>query len=202
MSELVLYTMARTRGSIALWLLEELGRPYELRVMERGQNREPDFLKINPMGKVPTILHDGVVVTEAAAIACYLADAFPEAGLSVPIGDPQRGPYLKWLFFGPSCFEPAMSDKAFPRAEPPGRSTLGWGDFETVLDVMAAGVAKGPWLMGERFTAADVIIGSGLRFGTAFKMVPDRPEFRAYLGRLAERPALKRADAKEQELAA
>jgi glutathione S-transferase len=199
MSELILYTMIPSRGSIVRWMLEEVGRPYEVAVLAKGDNRKPDFLAVNPMGKVPTLVHDGVVITEAAAICLYLADAFPEAGLSVPIGDPQRGPYLKWLFFGPSCLEPAILDKAFPRAGAADRGALGYGDYDTTMDVIAAGVSKSTYLMGERFTAADVVIGSGLRWGTMFKLIAERPEFTAYLGRLAARPALQRADAKDRE---
>jgi glutathione S-transferase len=120
----------------------------------------------------------------------------------VPIGDPRRGIYLKWLFFGPSCIEPAITDRSFPRKEEARRAMLGYGDFDTVIDVLAKAVVKGPYLMGEQFTAADVIIGSGLRWGMMFKLLPERSEFVAYVGRLAQRPALQRADAKDKELAA
>jgi glutathione S-transferase len=154
------------------------------------------------MGKVPALKHGDVVITEAAAICAYLADEFPRAKLNVPIGDPRRGAYLKWLFFGPSCIEPAMTDRAFPRKEEPRRAMLGYGDFDTVIDVLTKAVAKGPYLMGEQFTAADVIIGSTLRWGAMFKLLPERPEFTAYIGRLAQRPALQRAEAQDKELAA
>jgi glutathione S-transferase len=143
-----------------------------------------------------------VVITEAAAICTYLADEFPRAKLNVPIGDPRRGVYLKWLFFGPSCIEAAIMDRAFPRKEEARRGALGYGDFETVMDVTAKAVVKGPYLMGEQFTAADVVVGSTLRWGTMFKMLPDRSEFTAYIGRLAARPALQRAEAQDRELAA
>lgn len=194
MSKLELYHAAPSRSSIVRWMLEELGQPYELHVLdlEKGENRQAPYLSVNPMGKVPALAHDGVVITEAAAICCYLADAFPQAGLAVPIGDPRRGPYLKWLFFGPSCMEPAVSDHLFKR-EPVRPSAAGWGDYATVMDVLAKAVATGPYLLGEQFTAADVVIGSGLRWGMLFKGVPQRPEFLAYTARLAERPALRRA---------
>ena len=120
----------------------------------------------------------------------------------MPIGDPRRGVYLKWLFFGPSCIEPAMIDRAVPRKEEARRAMLGYGDFDTVMDVVAKAVAQGPYLMGEQFTAADVVIGSTLRWGMMFKIIPERPEFIAYVARLAERPALQRAEAQDQELAA
>jgi glutathione S-transferase len=204
MAKLVLYHAAPSRSSIVHWMLEELGEPYELRPLslKRGENRTPQYLAVNPMGKVPALQHGDVVITEAAAICTYLADAFPERKLNVPIGDPRRGIYLKWLFFGPSCLEPAIQDRAFPRKEPPPRAAMGYGEYDTAMDVLAQAVAAGPYLMGEQFTAADVVIGSGLRWGMAFKLLPERPEFLAYTGRLAQRPALQRAQSKDEELAA
>jgi len=204
MPKLTLYHAAPSRSSITRWMLEEIGEPYDIHPMSlsKGDNRAPDYLAVNPMGKVPALRHGDVVITEAAAICTYLADEFPRAGLSVPIGDPRRGVYLKWLFFGPSCIEPAIMDRASPRREEPRRAMLGYGDFDTVMDVVAKAVGRGPHLMGEQFTAADVVIGSNLRFGMMFKLLPERPEFTAYVGRLAQRPALQRAEAKDKELAA
>jgi glutathione S-transferase len=204
MAKLTLYHAAPSRSSITRWMLEEVGEPYDIHLLSlsKGDNRAPEYLAVNPMGKVPALKHGDVVVTEAAAICTYLADEFPRAKLNVPIGDPRRGVYLKWLFFGPSCIEPAMTDRAFPRKEEPRRAMLGYGDFDTVIDVLTKAVAKGPYLMGEQFTAADVIIGSTLRWGTMFKLLPERPEFTAYVGRLAQRPALQRAEAQDKELAA
>ena len=118
------------------------------------------------------------------------------------MGDPRRGPYLKWLFFSPGCIEPAITDRAFPRQEEPRRSTLGYGDFDTVMNVVAKAVEPGPYLMGEQFTAADVVVGSTLRWGMMFGLLPTRPEFMAYVGRLEQRPALQRATALDQQLAA
>ena len=143
-----------------------------------------------------------LLAVTAAAICTYLADEFPRAKLNIPVGDRRRGVYLKWLFFGPSCLEPAMMDRAFPRKEEARRAALGYGDFDTVMSVAAKAVAQGPYIMGERFTAADVVIGSALRFGMMFKLLPERPEFTAYVGRLAVRPALQRVDAQDKELAA
>jgi glutathione S-transferase len=201
---LTLYHAIPSRSSIARWMLEEVGEPYVIHPLnlQAGENLKPSYLAVNPMGKVPAIDHDGVIVTEAAAICTYLADAFPKTGLNVPVGDKRRGPYLKWLFFGPSCVEPAITDRAFPRAEQPRRGTLGYGDFDTVMDVVAKAVAKGSYLMGEQFTAADVVIGSGLRWGMMFNLLPKRPEFVDYVGRLEQRPALQRATALDQQLAA
>jgi glutathione S-transferase len=204
MAKLTLYHAAPSRSSVTRWMLEEIAEPYDIHVLSlnNGDNRKPDFLAVNPMGKVPALKHGDVVISESAAICTYLADEFPQAKLNVPIGTPQRGIYLKWLFFGPSCLEPAEIDRAFPRKEEARRAALGYGDYDTVVDVLAKAVAKGPYLMGEQFTAADVVIGSGIRFGMMFKLLPERPEFTAYVARFAQRPALQRAEAKDKELAA
>ena len=203
MADLTLYHAAPSRSSIVHWMLEELGEPYDIHLVsfKKGENLRPEYLAVNPMGKVPALRHDETVVTEAAAICAYLADEFPHARLNVPVGDARRGTYLKWLFFGPSCVEPAIMDRAYPRREPPPRAALGFGDFETVMDVLAkAAAAADPYLLGEQFTAADVVIGSGLRWGTMFKLIPERPEFGAYLARLETRPALQRATEKDRHL--
>jgi glutathione S-transferase len=203
MPELTLYHAAPSRSSIVHWMLEEIGEPYDLNLLnlKNGDNRKPDYLKINPMGKVPALRHGNMIMTEVAAICTYLADVFPQAGLNVPAGDPRRGPYLQWLFFSPSCAEFAMMDKMFPRKEAAPRNALGYGDYDTTFNVLADAVRGGPWILGDQFTAADVVIGSLLRWGMMFKGVPERPEFVAYAGRCAERPALKRATAKDEELA-
>jgi glutathione S-transferase len=200
----MLYHAAPSRSSIARWMLEEVGEPYEIHLLNlsKGDTSAGNYLAINPMGKVPALRHGDTVIAEAAAICAYLADEFPGARLNVPVGNPQRGVYLKWLFFGPSCIEPAMIDRAFPRKEAPRRAMLGYGDFDTVMDVVANAVAGGAFLMGEQFTAADVVIGSALRWGMLFKLIPERPEFTAYVGRLARRPALQRAEAADKKLAA
>jgi glutathione S-transferase len=204
MPSLTLYHAAPSRSSIVHWMLEEVGEPYDIHLMslKKGENRAADYLKVNPMGKVPALRHGDTVITEAAAICAYLADAFPQAKLNVPVGDPRRGHYLKWLFFGPSCIEPAIIDRMFPRTGDIPRAALGYGDYDTVIEVLAEAVRRGPYLLGEQFTAADVVIGSGLRWGMMFKGLPERPEFVAYAGRMAERPAAKRATQKDQELAA
>jgi glutathione S-transferase len=203
LANLTLYHASPSRSSIARWMLEEIGEPYDLHVLSlaKGEQRAPDYLAVNPMGKVPALKHGDTVITEAAAICTYLADEFPQARLNVPVGDPRRGTYLKWLFFAPSCIEPAITDRAFPRKEEPRRGMLGYGDFDTVMAVVAAAVEPGPYLMGEQFTAADVVLGSTLRWGMMFGVLPKRPEFVAYVGRLEQRPALKRAIALDQELA-
>jgi glutathione S-transferase len=202
MADLTLYHAVPSRSSIVRWMLEEIGQPYDVEVLDlkKGEHRQPQYLAINPMGKVPALRHGDTIVTEAAAICCYLADAFPQAGLAIPIGDPRRGPYLKWLFFGPTCIEPAMIDKAFPRPESAPRSALGYGEYDLVMNVLADALKSGPYLLGAPFTAADVVIGSTLRWGMRFKMIPERPEFVAYVARLGERPALKVATDKDAAL--
>jgi glutathione S-transferase len=204
MANLTLYHASPSRSSTVLWMLEELGQPYELKVLslKQGDNLKPDYLAINPMGKVPALKHGDTMITEAAAICTYLADEFPNAKLNIPIGTPRRGVYLKWLFFGPSCIEPSVIDRAAPRKEEARRGILGYGDFDTVMNVVAKAVEKGPWLMDEQFTAADVIVGANIRFGMMFKMIPERKEFTDYAARIAARPAAQRAQAKDKELAA
>ena len=203
MAKLTLYHASPSRSSIVLWMLEELGEPYDIHLLSltQGENRAPAYLAINPMGKVPAIRHGDAIITEAAAICTYLADEFPAAKLNVPVGSPRRGLYLKWLFFGPSCMEPAVIDRAAPRKEEARRGMLGYGDFDTTMNTVAAAITPGPWLMGEQFTAADVIVGANIRWGMMFKMIPERPEFTAYAGRIAARPAAQRAEAKDKELA-
>ncbi|MFN3625852.1 MAG: glutathione S-transferase family protein [Hyphomicrobium sp.] len=200
---LKLYHATPSRSSTALWMLEELGEPFsiELLNLRAGDQRKPEYLAINPMGKVPTLVDGDTVVSEVSAICCYLADAYPKAGLAPAIHNPRRGPYLKWLFYAPSCIEPAMIDKALNRAPAP-RSTAGWADYDTVISVLreaAAGAA--PYLLGEKFSAADVVIGSSLRWGVQFKLLPELPEFVTYIERLRQRPALQRQLARDQEFA-
>ena len=204
MADLTLYHAAPSRSSVVRWMLEELGEPYDLVLLSlaKEDQRKPEYLAINPMGKVPALKHGDAVVTEVAAICTYLADEFPHARLNIPVGDPRRGPYLKWLFFSPTCIEAAVLDKAAPRKETPRRGMVGYGDFDTVMDVVGKGVAGGPYLMGDQFTAADVVVGSMLRWGMMFNLLPERPEFRAYVDRLEQRPALQRATALDRELAA
>lgn len=198
---LTLYHAIPSRSSIVRWMLEEVGQPYEVRLLDlqAGDNRSADYLAVNPMGKVPALDHDGAVITEAAAICAYLADEFPAAKLAVPVGTPQRGVYLKWLFYSPSCLETAMIDKGNNRPPVPPRQSS-YGDFDTVMDTVAQAVKDGPYLMGQQFTAADVVLGSCLQYGILTKALPERPEFMAYLGRLRARPALQRSFAKNQAL--
>lgn len=203
MPNLTLYHASPSRSSVTLWMMEELGQPYDIHLLHLSKNEQaqPDYLAINPMGKVPALKHGDTVITEVAAICTYLADEFPEAKLNVPVGTPRRGVYLKWLFFGPSCMEPAVIDRAAPRKEEARRGMLGYGDFDTTMNVVANAFAKGPWLLGEQFTAADVVVGSQIRWGMMFKLIPERKEFLDYSARIAARPAAQRSEAKDKEMA-
>jgi glutathione S-transferase len=195
-TDLVLYTNPMSRGRIARWMLEEIGQPYRTEIVGfDGANRAPDFLAINPMGKVPTLLHGATVVTEAAAICAYLADAFPEAGLAPPLGAAARGPYFRWLFFAAGPVEAAVSAKALNLLAPPERSSMvGYGSFEQAVDVLEhAADSASPWLLGEAFSAADVYVGSQIAWGLMFKSLPARPAFIAYVERLQTREAWQRA---------
>src|SRR5260370_169988 len=150
MPHLTLYHAAPSRSSIVLWMLEEVGEPYDVHLMslKKGENRAADYLKVNPMGKVPALKHGDTVITEGAAICTYLADAFPRAKLNVPVGDPRRGPYLKWLFFGPACLEAAIIDRSFPRVGAVPRQSLGYGDHEPGVDELSEAGRGGAYLLG------------------------------------------------------
>lgn len=199
---LTLYHAAPSRSSIVLWMLEELGEPYALETisLKTGDNLKPAYLAINPMGKVPTLVDHGIAMTEVAAICCHLADKYPKAGLAPAIGDPLRGPYLSWLFWAPSCLEPAIIDNYLKRPSAP-RAMQGWVDYPTTMNVLSAALAKGPYLQGETFTAADVVVGAGVNWGLMFGTVEKRPEFEAYAARLQARDAYKRQTAKDATLA-
>lgn len=191
--EIVFFHNPMSRARIAHWMLEEVGVPYEVRLIdfERGDNRTDEFLAVNPMGKIPTIVHRGVVITEAAAICTYLADAFPKAGLAPALDDPARGTYFRWLFFGAGCVEPALIDRMFERP-PARRSALGYGSYEEMLDTLETAITPGPFVLGERFSAADVYLGSQMVWGTMTKLLEPRPAFDAYQERVTRRPAYQR----------
>ena len=191
---ITLFHAPQSRSAGALVLLEELGADYELHVLDlqKGEQRQPAYLAINPMGKVPAIRHEGVLVSEQGAVYAYLADLYPEAGITPAIGDALRGPYLRWLFYYGSSFEPALIDRSLKR-EPAPPSTSPYGDYETMLKTLTDQVAAGPYLLGERFTAADVLWGSALRWTTMFKLVPETDVVTAYIARVTSRPAFARA---------
>ena len=196
--EIVLYTNPMSRGRIARWMLEETGQPYRAEVLEYGAAmKSPQYLAINPMGKVPAIVHGGVVVTECAAICAWLADAFPEAGLAPAPGDPLRGPYYRWLFFAAGPLEAAVTAKSLGLLAPAEKSGMaGYGSYEQTVDALETVVAgAAPWLLGERFSAADVYVGSQVVWGQQFGTLPARPAFAAYAARLQARDAYRRATA-------
>ena len=185
-----LYWSPRSRSFTTLWLMEETGEPYErvLTDISTGANKTPDYLAINPMAKVPALADGDAVMAESAAICTYVADRYPQAKLAPPIGDPRRAKYLQWMFFAPSCIEPAIL-QAYLKLEIPAVSAA-WGSTTQTFDVLDQALEKGPWLLGDDFSAADVAIGAGINYAIRmFKMVPTRPNFDRYLDACAARPA-------------
>jgi glutathione S-transferase len=197
------YHNPMSRGRIAHWMLEEAGAPYEIKRVdfEKMEHKSKDFLAVNPMGKIPAIVHRGTVITESAAICAYLADAFPERGLSPALDDPKRGTYLRWLFFGAGCVEPAIIDHMFSRPAPSRPSALGYGNYPDTVNTLEQAITPGPFVLGDRFSAADVYLGSAIGWGLMMKALEPRPAFGAYLARLSERPAYKRFTAQNEEMA-
>ena len=189
-----LYWCPRTRSFSALWMMEEAGQPYErvLTDISIGAQKKPDFLAVNPMGKVPALQDGEAALAEQSAICAYVAERYPDAKLAPPLGDSRRAKYLYWLFFAPGCIEPAILQIATKVQISPVQA--GWGEATQVFDVLERAVDKGPWLLGEQFTAADVMIGANLQAVIRmFKMVPSRPAFDRYLDACAARPAYQRA---------
>mgnify|MGYP000866707327 CR=1 FL=1 len=196
--ELLLYTNPMSRGRIARWMLEEVGQPYRIELVGfDGATRSPEFLAVNPMGKVPTLVHGGVVVTETAAICAYLAQAFPDAGLLPDDAPSARAAYYRWLFFAAGPVEAAVTAKSLGLLAPAERAQMvGYGSFEQTVDALEHAVSgAAPWLTGSRFTAADVYVGSQVAWGLMFKSLPARPAFADYVARLHARPAWQRANA-------
>jgi glutathione S-transferase len=190
-----LYWSPRSRSFTTLWLMEETGQPYERVLIDitKGAQKSADYLKINPMGKVPALADGDATLAESAAICAYVADRYPEAKLAPPTGDVRRAKYLQWLFFAPSCIEPAIV-QAFTKLEIPAASAA-WGSTTQTFDVLDQALAKGPWLLGDTFSAADIAIGAGMHYAIRlFKMIPTRPNFDRYLDACAARPAFQRAE--------
>jgi glutathione S-transferase len=193
--ELVFYTHPMSRARIVRWMLEEVGAPYETKILEFGHSMKgPEYLAINPMGKVPAIRHGETIVTEAAAICAYLADAFPAAGLAPPPGSRERGPYYRWLFFAAGPIDAAVTDKALGFAIPPEREGMvGYGNLERTLAAVEGALYRTEYIAGDRFTAADVYAGSMIGWGMAFRGIDKRPAFERYWGLISARPAAVRA---------
>jgi glutathione S-transferase len=201
--EITLFHSPNTRSTGVLILLEELGAKYQLHVlnMKAGEQRKAEYLAINPMGKVPAIKHGDAIITEQVAVFLYLADLYPEAGLAPPIGDPLRGSYLRWMVFYGSCFEPALMDRSQNR-KPAPQSTSPYGDFDTMFKTLTGQLGKGEYLLGDKFTAADVLWGTALTWVTLFKLVPISPTIQAYIDRVNARPSVVWVREKNAELVA
>jgi glutathione S-transferase len=204
MSEpIVFFHNPMSRGRIVAWMLEEVGAPYEVKLLrfETAEHKTPDYLALNPMGKIPAIVHRGVVVTEAAAICAYLADAFPEANLAPAPSDPARGTYLRWLFFAAGCVEPAVVDKMFARPPVERKGSIGYGTYEDTMNALEKAIGAGPFILGDRFSACDVYVASLIGWGMMTKAIEPRPAFAEYVKRTSERPAFRRANEKNAALA-
>lgn len=193
MTDLVLYTNPRSRGRIVRWMLEEVGEPYRTEIVEYGEAMKSSaYLAINPMGKVPALVHGDAVVTECAAICAYLADAFPRAGLAPALAD--RAAYYRWLFFAAGPLEAAVTDRALGVDVPEERRAfVGYGSLTTALDVLEGALDGRNYIAGDSFSAADVYVGSQVLFGLDFKTMDPRPAFSAYAERLRSRDAYRRA---------
>jgi glutathione S-transferase len=200
---ITLFHSPQSRSSGALTLLEELGAPYRLHVlnMKAGEQRRPEYLAVNPLGKVPAILHRGALVTEQVAIFIYLADLFPNAALAPAIGDVRRGPYLRWLVYYASCYEPALVDRAMQR-EPAPQATSPYGTFDTMLESVVSQIRERPFLLGETISAADILWGNALNWGVMFKLVPEEKAIADYVARIVQRPAAIKVATMDSELAA
>ncbi|WP_279479975.1 glutathione S-transferase family protein [Aureimonas sp. SK2] len=201
--EIVLYTNPMSRGRIARWMLEEVGQPYRVEVLGYGTTmKAPEYLALNPMGKVPAIVHRGAVVTETAAICAYLADAFPQAGL-LPEAGPARAAYFRWIFFAAGPLEAAVVNRTLQVEVAPDKAAfVGYGSFERVMDVLEEALSHGDYIAGDRFSAADVYVGSHVGFGLQFGSFEKRPAFEAYHARVASRPAARRANEADDRLMA
>lgn len=194
--ELVLFHNPMSRARIAHWMLEEAGARYTVRLLslEKGEHKSPEYLAVNPMGKLPALRHGDTVVTETAAICAYVADLHPERGLAPPLGDRARGSYLRWMFFAAGCVEPAITDRMMTRPEVERRSALGYGSYDDVFRTLRGVLEGGGFLLGERFSAADLYLGSQLGFGTMVGAVEPSPWITGYVMRCQDRPSFKRAE--------
>jgi glutathione S-transferase len=202
--EIVFYHSPMSRGRVIHWMLEEAGAPYrvELVDLQKNEQKQPKFLAINPMGKLPVIVHRGVVITECGAICTYLADAFPAAQLAPRLDDPARGTYLRWMFFGSGCVDPALIDRMLSRPVPERTATVGYGRFEDTTNALEKAITPGPYVLAARFSAADVYLAGQIGFGLMTKTLEARPEFQAYVARCTDRPAYKRAMAQGEQFTA
>ncbi len=187
------YSNPQSRSRIVRWMLEELSVPYEVKVIEYGaQMKSEPYISINPMGKVPAIVHNGKVVTECAAICTYLADVFPDSRLAPPLNE--RAAYYRWMFFAAGPLEAAISNRTFGFEIPKEKQrSIGYGNFDTTIDTLAKALSEGPYIAGDYFTAADVFVGSHIGWGLQFNTIPERKEFIDYFKKLRVRPAYVKA---------
>lgn len=194
-SEIIFYTNPMSRGRTVRWMLEEIGEPYKTELLDYGTTmKSPDYLAINPMGKVPALKHGDAVVTECAAICAYLADAFPQAGLAPPVNSAERAAYHRWMYFGAGPLEQAAINKALGVIVPPERQRMaGYGTIEHVVDTLDAHLQKAKYFTGDTFTAADVYTGGQIGWLTHFGIIEKRPSFTDYVERISARPAFIRA---------
>ncbi|MBJ3776504.1 glutathione S-transferase family protein [Acuticoccus mangrovi] len=200
MGDLILYTNPLSRGRTARWMLEEIGADYSTVVLDYDTTmKAPEYLAVNPMGKVPALRHHDTVVTELAAICAYLADAFPDAGLAPPPGE--RGAYYRWLFFAAGPLEAAVTARALHQEQPDKERMLGYGTVDRTLDVVERALSDGPYLAGDHFTAADLYLGAQITFGILMKIVEPRPAFTEMIARMTARPAYVRARSIDDSLA-
>ena len=202
--EIIFYHNPMSRARMVHWMLEEVGAPYRMEHvdLQKGEQKQPAFLAINPMGKLPAIVHQGTVVTETGAICTYLADAFPAAELAPRWDEPIRGSYLRWMFFGAACVDGALIDRMLARPVPATTSALGYGRYEDLIDTLEKAITPGPYILQDRFSAADVYLGSQINFGMISKTLEPRAAFQNYVNLLVQRPAYKRFQAQREQLLA
>ena len=201
MSNLIFYTNPQSRGRIVRWMLEEIGQPYETELIPYDEMKSERYLAIHPLGKVPAIKHRGHVLTECAAICAYLADVFPEAGLGPR--DEEKADYYRWLFFAAGPLEAAVSNQAMGWQVPPERERMfGYGNFDRAIAAMDELLSRHDYVCGDRFTAADVYVGSQIMFPLQFKMLPEKDSFLRYRDRLSARPAYRRANEIDERIIA
>lgn len=193
---ITLYHHPFSRAASVVWQLEEVGVPYELQFVDlmTGQQKSAEHLARNPMGKLPVLVDGEAIISETAAIGVYLADRYALGRLAPALDDPARGPYLRWCFYAPSVIEPAAAANAGKWEVRPG--AVGWGTYASVLDTLTGALESGPWLLGERFTMADIVLGATVRYLLRFKMLEPLPALSAYVERLSARPAALAADAR------
>ena len=192
--EVVFYYNPMSRARTIHWMLEEVGVPYRIELvnLQKSEQKLPAFLAINPMGKLPTVTHRGVAITETGAIVTYLADAFPAAKLAPQLDEPARGTYLRWMFFVAGCVDPGLIDKMLERPVPDRVVALGYGRVEDLINTMEKAITPGPYILGEHFSAVDLYMCAQIGFGLMVKSIEPRPTFQAYLQRCTARPAYQR----------